>query len=189
MGVCISATDQSLDSQISAAQSTEIDDTAAVAVLLNRFEGLAMSIARSLTSNWSLQQDAAQGARLGLVKAVRSHTVGTPGFPSYAARYMRGEARRTLMATSARESFIDPSDYELLNDVTHDQSSVATFELIDLISVLRPEQQAITKAHYIGGAGLGDLAGALGVSKPAVCQRLATIHRTLRGVAEAAAAA
>lgn len=188
MGVFISATDPSLDSQISAAQSTEVDDTAAMAVLLSRFEGLAISIAHSLTSDWSLQQDAAQGARLGLVKAVRSHTVGTPGFPSYAARYMRGEARRTLMATSARESFIEPSDYELLN-VSHVQSSGTTFELIDLISVLRPEQQAITKAHYIDGAGLGDLAGALGISKPAVCQRLATIHRALRGIAEAAVAA
>lgn len=189
MGVFVSATDPSLESEVSAAQSAKADDTAAMAVVLTRFEGLAISIARSLTSDSSRQPDAAQGARLGLMRAVRAHKVGTPGFPSYAARYMRGEARRVLAATWGKEVFIDPSDYEMLDEPAHSRASDTSFEFIDLLSVLKPEQRAIIKAHYISGAGLGEIAGALGISKPAVSQRLATIHRNLRSVVETAVAA
>ena len=189
MGVLYLATDESLDNLVAAAQAAATDDTTAMAVILNRFEGLACSIARALTSDWSLQQDAAQGARLGLVTAVRSHKAGTPGFPSYAKRYMRGSALRTLMAMSAVETWVDPADYEWLERAPRDTAPETTFEVIDLIAVLTPEQQVIAKAHYVGDVSFGDIASKLSISKPAVTQRFATIHRALRPVAEGALAA
>lgn len=189
MGVLYLATDESLDALVAAAQAAATDDTAAMAALLGRFEGLALSIARSLTSDWSLQQDAAQGARLGLVRAVRSHRLGTPGFPTYAKRYMKGAALRTLMAMLGTETSVDPVDCKWLEQPQRDAAPDTTAEVIDLITVLTPEQQIITKAHYIGDVSFGDIAGSLGISKPAVSQRFATIYRALRPVAEGALAA
>jgi RNA polymerase sigma factor (sigma-70 family) len=188
MGVLFSATPESLDSQISAAQLSASDDTPDMACILARFEGLAIKISRALTADWSRQQDAAQGARIGLIKAVRNHKAGTPGFAAYAARYMRGEAQRTLAFTWSRDSFIDPADYEILGK-TESTSLDTSIEFIDLISGLLPKQQAIVKARYLSDAGLRDIASALGISKPAVSQQLATIHRNLRNAAEMAVAA
>lgn len=189
MGVLYLATDESLENLLAAAQAAATDDTAAMAAVLERFEGLALSIARSLTRDWTLQQDAAQGARLGLVRAVRSHRAGTPGFPAYAKRYMKGAARRSLTAMLGSETSVDPADYEWLEQPQRDAAPDTTAEVIDLIAVLTPEQQLITKAHYIGDVSFGDIAASLGISKPAVSQRFATIHRALRPVAEGALAA
>lgn len=188
MGVLYVATDESLDDLVAAAQAAAIDDTAAMAAILGRFEGLALTIARSLTSDWSLQQDAAQGARLGLVRAVRSHRLGTPGFPAYAKRYMKGAALRTLTAMLGTETSIDPADYEWLEKPRDAAPDTAT-EVIDLIVVLTPEQQVITKAHYIADATFGDIARALNISRPAVSQRFATIYGALRPVLEGVLAA
>jgi len=189
MGVLCSATDQSLDNLVAAAQSAATDDTAAMAAILNRFEALALSIARSLTSDWSLQPDAAQGARLGLVKAVRAHRLGTPGFPAYAKRYMKGAALRILTAMHSQDVSVDPIGYLFVDRAPRDERTDTIVEVIDLIAVLTPEQQAMTTAHYIGDVSLADMARDLGISKPAVSQRFTTIHRALRPVVEAAAAA
>jgi RNA polymerase sigma factor (sigma-70 family) len=189
MGVSYLAADESLDNLVAAAQAAATDDTPTMAAILARFEGLALSIARSLTSSWSLQQDAAQGARLGLVQAVRSHQAGTAGFPAYAKRYMKGAALRTLRATLGAETSVDPADYEWLEQPQRDTAPEMTADLIDLIAVLTPEQQIITKAHYIGDVSFRDIAHALGVSKPAISQRFTTIYRALRPVAEGALAA
>lgn len=186
MGVLYLATDESLDNLVAAAQAAATDDTAAMDAIQRRFEPLALSIARSLTSNWSLQQDAAQGARLGLVRAVRSHRAGTPGFPAYAKRYMKGGALRTLKAMLATEISVDPADYKWLEQPQRDAAPETTAEVIDLISVLTPEQQVITKAHYIGDVSFGDIARSLGISTPAISQRFTTIYRALRPVAEGA---
>lgn len=189
MGVLYLATDESLDNLVAAAQAVATHDTAAMAAILTRFEGLAISITRSLTRDQDLQQDAAQGARLGLVQAVRAHKVGTPGFPAYAKRYMRGAALRTLMTMVGQETSVDPADYEWLEKQPRDAAADTTFEVINLVAVLTPEQQVITKAHYIDDVTFGDIADRLGISKPAVSQRFATIHRVLRPVAERALAA
>lgn len=189
MGVLYLTTDESLDNLVATAQAAATDDTAAMAAILGRFDDLALSIARSLTSDWSLQQDAAQGARLGLVRAARSHRVGTPGFPTYAKRYMKGAALRTLTAMLGTETSVDPADYEWLERPQRDAVPETTVEVVDLITVLTPEQQIITKAHYIGDVTFGGIARALGISKPAVSQRFATIHRALLPVVEGALAA
>lgn len=189
MGVLHLATDVSLDNLVTAAQAAASDDSAAMDAILRRFEGKALAIARSLTTNRSLQQDAAQGARLGLVQAVRSHTVGTPGFPSYAARYMKGAALRTLMAMLGDEVTIDPADYAWLEKPARDGAADTTFEVLDMLSVLTPTQQAVAKAFYVDDVSVTDIASLLSISKPAVTQRFATIHRALRPVAESAVAA
>lgn len=189
MGVLFSATDESLDDLVIAAQTAATNDTAAMAALLKRFEGLTLSIARSLTNNRSLQDDAAQGARLGLVSAVRAHKPGTPGFPAYAKRYMRGAALRVLMAMQATETMIDPADYEWLEKPPRDAALDSTLEVTDLFTVLTAEQRVIATAHYLEDVSVSDLARTLGVSKPAISQRFATIHRALRPVAEGALAA
>jgi RNA polymerase sigma factor (sigma-70 family) len=189
MGVLYPATDESLDSLVAAAQAAATDDTAPMAAILTRFEGAAWAIACSLTSNWCLQQDAAQGARLGLVNAVRSHNLGTPGFPAYAKRYMRGAALRAVLAVQGEERCVDPQEHVWPDVPPRDAAPDTTFEVVDLIEVLSAEQQAITKAHYVGDARLSDVAQDLGISVPAVSQRLATIHRALRPVVEEALAA
>jgi RNA polymerase sigma factor (sigma-70 family) len=189
MGVLYPATNESLDNLVAAAQAGATDDTAAMAAILTRFEGAAQAIARSLTSDWCLQQDAAQGARLGLVKAVRSHNLGTPGFPAYAKRYMRGAALRTVLAAQSEDRCFDPQEYDWPDPAPSDAAPDTTAEVIDLIAVLSPEQQAITKAHYVDDARLSDVARDMGISVSAVSQRLATIHRALRSVVEEALAA
>jgi DNA-directed RNA polymerase specialized sigma subunit len=94
VGVFYWATDEPLDNLVAAAQAAEHDNTAAMAAILDRFEPLVWATARSVTRDWSFQDDAAQGARIGLVKAVRAHKIGTLGFPAYAKRYMRGSAHQ-----------------------------------------------------------------------------------------------
>jgi RNA polymerase sigma factor (sigma-70 family) len=189
MGVLYLATDESLDNLLAAAQSAESDDTAEMAEILRRFEGAAWAIARSLTSNQGLQPDAVQGALLGLVKAVRRHKIGTPGFPSYAKRYMKGAALRTLIGMQNEEFCVDPQGYAWPERAPRDAARDTIFEITDLIAVLSAEQQAVTKAHYIDDARLSDIASDLGISVSAVSQRLATVHRALRLVVEEALAA
>lgn len=188
MGISVSVGDPSLDDLIAAAQAAVSDDSVAMAAILGRFEGMALAIARDLTSSRSLQQDSAQGARLGLVQAVRSHKAGRPGFPSYAKRYMRGAALRTLMSMQNPERVVDPIDYAW-PDLPRDAAAYNTLEIVDLMKVLTFEQQAVARAHYIADLSFTDIAVRLEVSRAAVTQRFATIHRTLRPVIEGALAA
>jgi DNA-directed RNA polymerase specialized sigma24 family protein len=124
-----------------------------------------------------------------LVKAVRAHKIGTLGFPAYAKRYMRGSAARTVMAMQSNETSFDPADYAWADTAPRDAVSDMTVEVIDLISVLTPEQQVVTVAYYVADLRLDDIAAELRISKPAVSQRLGTIHQTLRPVVELAVAA
>lgn len=189
MGVLYFSSDDPLDDVIAAAQADTADDTAAMAEILRRFEGAVVNIARSITADWSLQQDATQGARLGLVKAVRAHNLGTPGFPSYARRFMKGAALRMLASVSTEEVLLDPQDPGWEDQTPDDAPANMAFEVIDLVKTLTPEQQAVTVAYYVADRRLDDLAIDLGISKPAVSQRLSTIHRALRPVVEEALAA
>ncbi|PKQ30560.1 MAG: hypothetical protein CVT62_13190 [Actinobacteria bacterium HGW-Actinobacteria-2] len=188
MGISVSGVNPSLNDLIASAQASVTDDSAAMAIILERFEDTALAIARHLTSDSSLRQDAAQGARLGLVRAVRTHKAGTPGFPSYAKRYMKGAALRTLMAMQAPESAVDPMTYAW-PDQPRDAATNSTFELVDLMKVMTSEQQDVARAHYLADLSFTEIAVQLNISKPAVTQRFATIHRALRTVMEGARAA
>jgi RNA polymerase sigma factor (sigma-70 family) len=189
MGVFCFTGDESLEDLISVAQADPADDTAAMGEILRRYEGIVLAVARSVTGDLYLQQDAAQGARLGLVKAVRAHTLGTPGFASYAWKFMRGAARRLVISMGTEDVSTDP-----LAPVEEDgKPTVATidttFELVDLVKVLSPEQQGVALAYYGADLRVAEIAQHLGISKPAVSQRLSTIHRALRPVFEEAMAA
>lgn len=189
MGVLHLATDESLENLIATAQVAATDDSPAMGAILSRFEGSARTIARSITGDWCLQQDAAQGARLGLVKAVRSHKVGTPGFPAYATRYMKGAALRTVLSMRNEEFCLDPQRHVPPEVMPCDTAPDKTFEITDLIAALSPEQQAIMRARYVDDTLLSDVARDMGISPSAVSQRLATIHRALRPLVEEALAA
>lgn len=188
MGVLQLPSDLSLDDLVVAAQTT--DDSAAMAEILMRFEVAATAIGRSLTTDFHLQQDAAQGARIGLVKAVRRHRAGTPGFPAYAIRYMKGGARRIVAAMRAsQETCADPLEPGWQDELPREAPLAPTCEVVDLLSVLRAEQRALVIAHYVEGMLLTEIADAMHVSRSAVTQRMRTIHRVLRPfVVEAVAA-
>ena len=64
MGFFYVPSDHSLDDLVAAAQVEPADDTDAMAEILRRFDGAATSIARSVTPDRELQQDAAQAALL-----------------------------------------------------------------------------------------------------------------------------
>jgi RNA polymerase sigma factor (sigma-70 family) len=189
MGVLYLLDDQSLDDLITAAQANATDDTVAMAAILRRFEGAVRAVARSVTTDWHLQQDAAQGARLGLVKAVRAHTPRTPGFTTYAWRYMKGAAIRLVATMRSDEITTDPQEPGWTDEPPEDVPVHTTVEVVDLIGVLKPEQQAVAVAYYVMDLRLNDIAASLGISKPAVSQRLSTIRRALRPVVAEALAA
>lgn len=198
MGVSFPTSAVSLNDLIAVAQEDATDDTAAMAEILRRFDGTIWAIANSATSEWNLRQDAAQGARLGLVRAVRAHTPGIEGFTSYARLYMKGEARRVVECMRTAEIACDP---EVLlepwasarpgvirqRDVRVDVQEIFEFETV--IEVLTAEQRDIVRDRYLRDRTLTDIARRLGISVPAVSQRLKTIHKELRpAVLEAVAA-
>jgi RNA polymerase sigma factor (sigma-70 family) len=198
MGVLLSPSDSSLDDLIFAAQAEASDDTDAMAAILSRFDRDITFIANTSASEWNLSQDAAQGARMGLVKAVRAHTLGTAGFRSYANRYMRSEARRAVDAMTSEDIARDP-DLLLLpapeerpgvlrqRDLPDQPARPMDFDAI--VSVLSVEQQSVARDRYVAGRTVADIAAGLGISAPAVSQRLSTIHNVLRSVVLEAVAA
>jgi len=189
MGLFYTLSEISLDDLVAAAQAQAADDTEEMAEILRRFDGAIMKIARSCTTDAHLLHDAAQGARLALVKAVRAHTLGTAGFTTYAWRFMKGAALREVTSLQTPEIVNDPTKAVWLDQPERDAVSDPTFEVIDLLNVLAPEQQMVAKAHYIGGVPFKDIAEHLHISKPAVTQRFTVIHRTLRIAVEGALAA
>jgi RNA polymerase sigma factor (sigma-70 family) len=186
MGVLCSLNDLSLDDLISAAQAEPNDDTPAMAEIINRFEPAVLAAANSVAGEWNVRQDAAQGARLGLVKAVRNHTHGIAGFGSYARRYMRTEAVRTVKAMAGERQAPSGDDWPVQNERPHARrhSWIApepkAFTIESASSVLDPTQRMIMWKRYVEDRPVADIARELEVSVPAVSQRLKTIHKKLR---------
>lgn len=193
MGVLYSPSDRSLDDLIAAAQADPADDTTAMTEILSRFEGAVLATANSVTTEWNVRQDAAQGARLGLVKAVRNHTPGTVGFKSYARRYMRTEAIRTVQAMAGAaptsdEDALVRSERSRGRRYNWTELEPQAFTVESVSTMLDPVQRAIVRDRYIHDRPVADIARDLGVSVPAISQRLKTIHKVLRPVALAAVA-
>ncbi len=189
MGLSYALSELSLDDLVAAAQAKSADDTEEMAEVLRRFDGAVRTIACSQTADVDLRQDAAQAARLGLVKAVRAHNLGTAGFTTYAWRYMKGEALRAAKSMRTRESAVDPTEYGWPDRPPADAALDTTFEVLDLLAVLTPEQRRIAQAHYIADLSYKDIAALLQISRPAVTQRFTVIHRSLRSAVEGALAA
>lgn len=187
MGDFFSPSEPSLDDLIRAAQADPADTSAAMAEILNRFAGMITATANSVTGEWNARQDAAQGARLGLVKAVRKHTVGRAGFISYARRYMRTEAVRTSMAMTAKapkRDFDAPERGERpgARRQTWTAPEPKAFTIESICTVLDPTQAVILTDRYLHDREMADIARDLGVSVPAISQRLKSIHKILMPV-------
>lgn len=194
MGAFSTPSDPSLDDLIRAAQADPADDSAAMAEILNRFAGLITGTANSVTTEWNARQDAAQGARLGLVKAVRKHTVGTAGFASYARRYMRTEAVRTCLAMAPKApptnpDFPEPNVRRVVRRQMPTTAEPKAFTIESISALLSATQAQIFRDRYVDDLELSEIARDLGVSVPAVSQRLKTIHKLLMPVLVKAVAA
>lgn len=189
MGFFYALSELSLDDLVARAQANHADDTDEMAEVLRRFDGAIMRIARSCATDHHLRHDAAQAARLALVKAVRAHTLGTAGFTTYAWRYMKGAAIREVASLQGPEIAKDPTERAWLEQRDREAVADNTFEVIDLMNVLSPEQQRVAKAHYLDGVAFSEIAAQLHISRPAVTQRFAVIHRALRTAVEGALAA
>lgn len=194
MGVFNCPGDPTLDDLIRAAQADPADDSAAMAAILHRFAGSITATANSVTGEWNARQDAAQGARLGLVKAVRKHAVGTIGFKAYARRYMRTEAIRTCMAMAPKAPSVEPD--VSVSARRRGSRRLAPMPLepkpftIESVSALLDTTQAsILSDRYVHDRELSEIARDLGVSVPAISQRLKTIHRILTPILTEAVAA
>jgi len=188
VGILLSMGDSSLDDLIAVAQANPTDDGGAMNEIVRRFDPLAQRIGRSVSARPEVQDDAAQEARIGLMDAVRKHSLGTPGFPAYARKYMRGAALRYV--TSGRsEVAVDPHDEFWTGSDVAPAMPGTDVEVHELVAILTPEQQRLTVARYIANDTVTEIARSLNVSVPAVSQRLATIHRALRPVVTAAVAA
>jgi RNA polymerase sigma factor (sigma-70 family) len=185
VGVSHFTSDSSLDHLIATAQADPADDTVAMNSIIRRFEPLVQTISRSLSTDRHIQEDVAQEARLGLVKAVRAHRLGTSGFASYARRYARGAALRFVGSSTSREVAIDPQDEFWTIPVT----TAGPTEITDVFGALTPDQRRVAIARYISNDRVSEIATELGTSPSAVSQRLSTIHRALRPILAAAVAA
>jgi RNA polymerase sigma factor (sigma-70 family) len=198
MSVLYSPSARSLDDLIAAAQADPADNSAAMSEILSRFSCDIAFVANATVTEWNLRQDAAQGARLGLVKAVRNHTPGMSGFKTYARLYMRSEARRTVGTMTAVEVSRDPAVF--LEPTAPERPGVfwrrelpveepVAFKIEDIIGVLTPTQQSVVRDRYVHDRSMADIADDLGVSLPAISQRLKTIHKALRPLVVEAVAA
>jgi RNA polymerase sigma factor (sigma-70 family) len=194
MGDFLSPSDSPLDDLIRAAQADPADTSAAMAQILDRFAGMIAATANSVTAEWNARQDAAQGARLGLVKAVRKHALGTAGFITYARRYMRTEAVRISMAMTSNgpepnqdvpERTVRPA----VRRQTWTAPEPKAFTIESISCLLDPTQAAILSDRYVHDREMSDIARELGVSVPAISQRLKTIHKVLIPVLAKAVAA
>jgi DNA-directed RNA polymerase specialized sigma subunit len=194
MGDFISPSERSLDDLIRAAQADPADTSTAMAEILDRFAGMISSTANGVTTEWNGRQDAAQGARLGLVKAVRRHSVGTAGFITYARRYMRTEAVRTSVAMAGKapkgdHGLPERSERPGARRQTWSAPEPKAFTIESIYPLLDPTQGAILSGRYVQDRAMSDIARDLGVSVPAISQRLKTMHKMLMPVlAEALAA-
>jgi RNA polymerase sigma factor (sigma-70 family) len=195
MGVSVSPSGLSLDDLLRVAQADPADNSAAMAEILDRFAPMITATANSVTAEWNARQDAAQGARLGLVKAVRRHTVGTAGFISYARRYMRTEAVRTSMAMTGKPApkpdlgASERSERRGGRRQTWTEPEPKAFTIESISALLDSSQAAILKARYVHDREMSYIARDLGVSVPAISQRLKTIHKILMPVLADAVAA
>jgi RNA polymerase sigma factor (sigma-70 family) len=177
---------QELDVLVVVAQADPADNSTAMNEILRRFERLARKLGVEVARDASMQDDCANAALIDLVRAVRRHKPGTPGFPSYARISMRFAARRRAQALrdyTARHVPVDPDAgffSALVTDNARPSASWDTERVASAVRDLRPAQQKLIERRYFEDASLGEIANEAGTSVSAVSQRLATVHRVLR---------
>jgi RNA polymerase sigma factor (sigma-70 family) len=177
-----------LEDLIAAAQGECADDSPAMNEIVRRFQKRAMLVATTLTEQTGLHDDLAQASLIALVRAVRRHQLGRPGFLAYAMRYMMGAARRALAAWI---SHMPPpallSDPDVWSAACAMPAISATTgsrcwghgRAAQVVVSLPERQRDLLTRRYVDDAPLAVIAAATGTSIPAVSQRLATAHRAV----------
>lgn len=189
MGISVSRVgDADLEDLVASAQDAATDDSPEMNEIVGRFDRLAMKIARSLSSCPYLQADLANEARVALVRAVRRHELGRPGFPNYARTFMRGaasRARERLVARPSVETATDPLEMPEPMPVMEESMRSATRlpweseSMASAMEAIAPEHRNLLVLRHVDDVPMKELAGASGTTVSAVSQRLATARRSL----------
>jgi RNA polymerase sigma factor (sigma-70 family) len=174
--VAFGVLDAPVEDVLASARSCVTDDSVAMNHLIRRYEPLVRKVASSLTADPHLQDDARNGARLGIVRAVRAHDGRTTGFTSFMTYYMRGEARRAVERCRNQDVLPGP---DLLPEPFQLPTTPAG-EAGLALAVLSEAQQQLVVGRYVEDRTMRDLAREAGTSVAAVSQRLKTIHRVLQ---------
>jgi RNA polymerase sigma factor (sigma-70 family) len=178
-----------LEYLIRKAQSSDLDDTAAMNEIIRRFEPLADRLANTTTSDKALREDLRNAARLALVRAVRRHDLRREGFPAFAGLYMRGavnrEQQRWLPPVEPGAGSPAPERESLEDDtaeiVIDRLEPWGNGEIAAAVEELTPSQRRIATLRYRGDAALEQIACVVGTSESTVSRRLSTIHRVITG--------
>lgn len=175
-----------LDDIIAAAQDDPGDDGPAMNEIVRRFRRRAMVLATSLTETSWLHEDLAQAALLGLVRAVRRHQAGRPGFGNYARLFMLGAAKRELKRWIGppTDSLSDPAVCAAVGALAAPtpEPGIRCWgygRAARAVLALPERQQDLLTSRYVDDAALATIATSSGTSIPAVSQRLATAHRAV----------
>lgn len=178
------AMDAPLVDLIREAQAAVSNETAAMNELLRRYEPLARRVVARMAPRDNDRDDLLNGARWGLVKAVRNHDGRAEGFTAFMTLYMRGEAYRAMERTAC-------ADIPLADDAFPEEVAPrsAAEPLTIPIHLLSAAQRRLVRRHYWEDQTYAAMAREERVSLSAVRQRMLTIHRTLAsGLVEAVAA-
>jgi RNA polymerase sigma factor (sigma-70 family) len=184
-----------LEDLVSAAKSKTGNDSPEMNEIIRRFDGLAGAVAKGITPDRHLRDDLANAARMAVVSAVRKHTAGQSGFPSYVKAYMIGAAKRELghwvkgeLHEDQRQVGLDDEiDADALLKVHEDQPPAAdrtwgSVQMTSAVGRVTPEQQNMLHMRFIDDMLLGAIADATGTTESAVSQRLGTALRTVQKV-------
>jgi RNA polymerase sigma factor (sigma-70 family) len=187
MGASVSGLQvQPLEDVVALAQGDPDNTSAPMNEVVRRFEPRAAAIAASLTDDGAVRPDLHQEALVGLMRAVRRHQAGRPGFLTYAVKFMTGRARRELRKwkKSATVSLSQPAVWQAACAVAAPVTEVGQVSWgygrgANAVATLPERQRELLTERYVDDKQLGDIAMACGTSVPAVHQRLATAHKAI----------
>lgn len=180
-----------LEDLVVEAQAFPTMDSPPMGEILRRFDDLAGRFAARLTVCKETREDIKNAALFGLAEAVMRHRQGLGAFESYGPIYMRFAALREHKVWFGRPGDGRPTLEVLDEDMDSMQVLTATTEDIaddgapwdDSTSaveeVLTEGQMVLLERRYVLDLDLQEIADLEGVSRPAISQRLATVHRYL----------
>jgi RNA polymerase sigma factor (sigma-70 family) len=165
------------------AQSVGSNDSIAMNELLRRYEPLVRRLVADMNPRPNDRDDLLNGARWGLVQAVRKHDGRSEGFIAFATRYMRGEALRAVERTTWAD--VPVADDTIPEEIAQPEEP----DLPDIpLHTLTSRQHVLVNLHYWEDQTYATIARGEGVTLSAVRQRMTTIHRALTSHMTAVAA-
>lgn len=181
MGFLVPAVVSSLDELVRDARMEESDDTPAMNEIVRRFETTAQGIARRVCSNPNHRDDAANAARLAVVRAVRAHDPARHGFARYTVLWMVNAARRMSIKLTVQEIPVDAAGLAEFIDAAGSAGGRTAEgwgdgEISSVVRRLPKAQQTLLWKRYVLDQSLAEIARDAGTSVSAVSQRLRTAH-------------